>query len=509
MQGRTWKDVKPETAQKFKEYLMENGALNLGVNSPHESWRLKLGDANFTYYKKGTLYSTGSSSGNFAVAQAWQHFDNSLGSAYEASKKKYLIGLDETGKGEVLGPLVLAGALIPMKTHAEFDRVIGPADTKNKHTFEYWEKLFRQMEGFQDRGFDFLVEQIPPEDLDQYNLNRLLDVLYQKIIIRLLRSLKASDCRIVVDDYGVGADFSQFLNLLKARGAEIVVATKSEDNFLETKAASLLAKHTRESVMKAIRENVEFQVPGASMGSGNSGDAKTRDWLKRWHASGKNWPWFVKKSFSTVRKLHGLTNKAVKKNPPIETGLLSPEFMNQFLDGNLSIESLRVQCPSCGQQVQSLNLLLHNQKPTQLMCPVAGCGQPIENAALNLKYYCGTLLPDSSAIQHGTISRELRSSALLENFTVLMAPVVRIESDTPRGKPEFHRLRQLHETGRIKLVTVDRVADVPKGLSNSERDERIIDSCLQHKAILLTGDKSMAAFAVGRNVFTIFEETKK
>jgi ribonuclease HII len=494
------------TAQKFKNYLVENGASTLGVNSPHEAWRLKLADANFTYYHKGTLYSTPSNANDFSVAKAWEHFDTTLGSAYTSSTQKYLIGLDETGKGEVLGPLVLAGALLPLPIHAELDRLIGPADTKNKHTFQYWEKLFRQMEGFRGVGFNFIIEQIPPEDLDQYNLNRLLDVVYQKIIIRLLRQLPVSECRIVVDDYGVGPNFSRFLNLLKSRGAEIVVATQSEDSYLETKAASLIAKHGREVVMQALEESEAFQLAGASLGSGNSGDVKTRDWLQRWRATGKAWPWFVKKSFSTVRKLDSLPEKTIKKNPPIETELLGVEFMQSFLNGKPSLEALRVHCPACGRHVQRLNLVLGQQKKTELLCPAAGCGRPILNAAMNLKYYCGALLPDCSAIQRETISQELRGAALLENFNILWVPVVRVECEkTPQGAQALHRLRQLHKTGRIRLETVGLVADVPQNLSDSERDERIINSCLEHNAILLTANQALAAFAVGKNVFTILE----
>ena len=41
-------------------------------------------------------------------------------------------------------------------------------------------------------------------------------------------------------------------------------------------------------------------------------------------------------------------------------------------------------------------------------------------------------------------------------------------------------------------------------ITNEERDERIINDCIEYNAILLTGDKSMKAFAGGKNVFTIY-----
>ena len=36
------------------------------------------------------------------------------------------------------------------------------------------------------------------------------------------------------------------------------------------------------------------------------------------------------------------------------------------------------------------------------------------------------------------------------------------------------------------------------------RDERIVENCLHYNAILLSADKSMTTFAVGREIFVIF-----
>ena len=47
-----------------------------------------------------------------------------------------------------------------------------------------------------------------------------------------------------------------------------------------------------------------------------------------------------------------------------------------------------------------------------------------------------------------------------------------------------------------------KIQDIPKELSGDERDERIIEDRINHNALL--GDKSMQAFAGGKNVFTIY-----
>ncbi len=103
------------------------------------------------------------------------------------------------------------------------------------------------------------------------------------------------------------------------------------------------------------------------------------------------------------------------------------------------------------------------------------------------------------------MSRDLNSSRFFENFTVILSPVVRKECDgTPRGKKEFEELAKFDSIGRIRLESPGKIDDVPKGLSGKERDERIIEDCIKYNAILVTGDKSMHAFASGKNVFTIY-----
>jgi len=77
---------------------------------------MKSGDSNFQILhshttKKGTLYSTSSISNDFAVFEAWRHIDSLVGSVYALPTKDLLIGLDETGKGEVIGHTVLTGVI--------------------------------------------------------------------------------------------------------------------------------------------------------------------------------------------------------------------------------------------------------------------------------------------------------------------------------------------------------------------------------------------------------------
>jgi len=507
MQGRTWKNIIDQTASDIKTYLISNGGIEEATKSPHEAWRVKLSDSTFTYYTKGTIYSTPSDSNDPVVTKAWKWVDSSGASAYIPPTKDFLIGLDETGKGEVIGHTILTGVIIPKQIFEELDLQIGTADTKKRHPFDYWDAIFKDFDRFKKLGVDFEVEKVPPWHVDLYNLNKIMDVGYQRILSIFLRKAAVDKCRIVLDDYGIGKTLNRFLHFLEMQGAEVVVTSRADESYLEAKVASLVSKRTREAVIKAINANSEFRIDSLSVGTGNAGDARTLEWLNKWHNSGKQWPWFVKRSFQTIRKMDGKQGSVWKKTPPIREELLSEEFVEDFNKGNLSIQSFSLVCPDCGSMLRSATFATYSrgqQRLSELKCPNADCNKFIMDASLTLRYYCGYVIPDSSVIQRSLISNDLTASRFFENFNIILTPEVRKECDgTPRGRRELGELAKFDAIGRVRIESIGRIEDVPDGLSNVVRDERITDRCLEYNAILLTADKSMGAFATGRNIFTI------
>ncbi|KXA99730.1 hypothetical protein AKJ42_02635, partial [candidate division MSBL1 archaeon SCGC-AAA261C02] len=503
---RTWKKVDDSTADKIRSQLLGNGGIEQDVGTENEKWRIKFSDANFTYYKNGTLYCTPSSSKDPSVFREWDYIDSLVPPLYADPTREFLIGFDETGKGEVIGHMVLTGVIFPNQIFKKIEKLLGSADTKKRHRFEYWDGIFQGLDRFRGSGFYEITEKVPPWQIDKYNLNKMMDVTYQRILNTFFRKTEISQCRIVLDDYGIGSTLKRFLRFLKNQSAEVIVTSYAEEEYLEAKTAALISKRTREAVIKAINENPKFQVNGLSVGSGNAGDPKTIRWLERWHGSGKQWPWFVKKSFKTVREIEGKTGKARKRTPPIREDLLSEEFLEEFNRGNLSIESLSLVCPDCGAIAKTATFAIFSKDGrniSELKC--SSCGELIRNANFTLRYYCNCILPDSSAIQRNLISKDLDASQFFEGFTVVLTPTVREECDgTSRGKTEFDKLSKYSQKGRIELESPGKLEELPKDISSEAKDERIIDKCIENNAILITGDKSMRTFAEGKDVFTIF-----
>lgn len=205
-------------------------------------------------------------------------------------------------------------------------------------------------------------------------------------------------------------------------------------------------------------------------------------------------------------KIEGRFEKPRKITPPIKEELLSPEFLEKFNRGTLSIQSLSLVCPECGARNKVVPFAVYRnkngRKVSQVKCP--SCKKSIEDVAVTLRYYCGYVIADANVIIRGLLSKDLESSRFFEDFTVVLPAVVRKERDTKGGKKELERLARFALIGRIKLENTGKAEDVPANLSNIERDERIIQDASECNAIVITGDNSMKAHSIGRNLFTIF-----
>ncbi len=292
MVGRTWKGILD--GERIKNLLLESGGKEEDIKQDYEVWRIKLFSSTFIYYKNGTLYSTPSPE----IDKVWERIDSLLGGRFSSPTREYLIGVDEVGKGEVIGPLILVGVLFRRELFHKIDYIISSSDTKKRHDFYYWNRIFEELKSL--KGFHYEYLEICEKEIEKYNINSLLDRGYKILIENLIGNLDTSKVRIVIDDYGVGKSLKDFLNSLSS---EIIIESNSEDKFLETRCASIIAKAIREEKIKRIREDERYILDGKDVGSGNMGDKRTMEWLKTWYEKKGEFPEFVRKSFLSKWKV--------------------------------------------------------------------------------------------------------------------------------------------------------------------------------------------------------------
>ncbi len=487
------------TANEIKRHLIQQGGLNdKDIKSENEVWRVKFADATLTYYKTGTLFCTASQDPR--IKKVWEFISTSAESRFIPPTKDFLIGLDEAGKGEILGHIILVGAIFPKTIFNEIEWRVGVADTKKSRSTAYWDDVLKRLDPMKKEGLDYYLEKIPPWHADKFNLNKIMDVVYQRILSNFMRHFQAAGCRIVLDDYGVGENLKRYLRSLENAGAEVMIIHRADERYLEARVASLIAKREREKIIEAIGKHDEFRIEGCNIGSGNAGDKETINWLKKWKETGKPWPWFVKQSYRTVREIDGRPAEFEKIEPPLREDILSEDFIKEFEEGRYSITTLSIICPSCGERSKAAIVTLDRE---QTIGRCIYCKEPIKDLNFTLRYYCGVLLPDSNIITGGFLGKDLEKSKFFEGFTILLHPIVKKECDTRGGKKEFERLAKFASIGRIRLEEIS-IGGKLEELTGLEPDEIIIMDALTNNAILITGDNKMKAIAQAKNLFCLY-----
>src|SRR2546425_3221016 len=482
MKNKTWKNLSPDTAELVRQLLLREGGVQDDSTKGHsEAWRIRLESSVFTSYNTGTLYFSGGESET--VSRVVKGAAQLVFGDKPEPDRDLLIGMDETGKGEVLGPSVLVVAVVRRNLASTIEEIIGVADTKKKRQFSTWDKLFRSLDQYRGRGLSYEIETIPPWDADKFNVNQIMDVVYQRLLSRLLQGLDPTDCRIILDDYNIGKNLKRYMQSLSTGGAEVRIEARADENYVEVRTASILSKWRRELAMRKIREN--FSLPSAPMGSGNAGEPVTLNWLKAWKATGKPWPWFVKVSWKTVRQLDGWPDSPRKESPPIRHEILSHESQKLFREGRLSTSSLAIICPSCGTALRACKLT--PDASLGLVGRCVGCNAVVQDLAITLRYYCGNAMLDSSTIISGAVSKDLDRLGFFSGHTFLLHPLVRAEIDSPGGNSKLEKLGNYAAMERIAIKGIDD----SKGLATGVHDDIIIQSAKACDAILVTWDRGM------------------
>jgi ribonuclease HII len=195
-----------------------------------------------------------------------------------------ILGIDDAGRGPVIGPMILAGCLIDEKTEKEFSK-LGIKDSKQltqKRREVLAEKIKAGAETFE-------VALTFPEEIDRtnhegINLNELEAIKTAEIINKINKGFKK--IKVVVDCPSVSIE--KWQDLLKTKitnlsNLEISCEHKADKNHVAVSAASILAKCLREKEMTKLKK-----VYGETIGSGYTSDPVTRKFLEQNHQRYEN-----------------------------------------------------------------------------------------------------------------------------------------------------------------------------------------------------------------------------
>lgn len=199
-----------------------------------------------------------------------------------------ICGIDEAGRGPVIGPLVMCGILIGDEEEIKL-RKLKVRDSKlltPKQREDLFEKIKKAAENYR-------IIIVEPAEIDSalksdhLNLN-WLEAEKSAEIINFLSPDKA-----IIDSPSNNTEkYKQYLRKrLLNKNTELVVEHKADVNHPVVSAASILAKVTRDREIEKIKKLV-----GEDFGSGYSHDPVTRKFVERYH---DKFPGIFRESWST------------------------------------------------------------------------------------------------------------------------------------------------------------------------------------------------------------------
>jgi ribonuclease HII len=201
-----------------------------------------------------------------------------------------ILGVDEAGRGSVLGPLVIAGVIVPEKMEKVLERM-GVKDSKKlaPHRRTILSRKLKKM-------FDYDIIVISAHEIDEMRANGInLNEIEKNAMEELIMRLKPE--KAIVDAVDVKAERFQN-NLQKDTGFDVIAEHKADDNYIQVSAASIIAKAERDDQIAEI--NKEFIKQGG-IGSGYPSDPTTKKFLENYTYD--EMPDFVRRSWNTVAKL--------------------------------------------------------------------------------------------------------------------------------------------------------------------------------------------------------------
>ncbi len=189
-----------------------------------------------------------------------------------------ILGIDDAGRGPVIGPMSLAGCLVDEETGKEFKK-LGVKDSKQltDKRREFLAEIIKQ------KAIAFEVILINPSEIDGENshgtnLNDVEAIACANIINKINKGFK--EIKVIVDCPSVSIE--KWKNFLKTKiknlsNLEIVCEHKADKNYVEVSAASILAKSAREKEMDILKEKY-----GKEIGSGYTSDPATCRFLEKY-----------------------------------------------------------------------------------------------------------------------------------------------------------------------------------------------------------------------------------
>lgn len=194
-----------------------------------------------------------------------------------------VMGLDEAGRGPVLGPLVVAGVVLNEQSSQRLV-ALGLKDSKKLSP----KKRQLMFELINKEALWVKTVIAWPKEIDASVKSHGLNLLERDMFAEAINSYSGV-AKIIIDAPQTPTVFTAMINQKLTSARDVLCSFKADTLYPEVSAASVVAKFTRDSIIEELK--VEF----GDFGSGYPSDPKTKAFINNI----KETPYFVRTSWKT------------------------------------------------------------------------------------------------------------------------------------------------------------------------------------------------------------------
>ncbi|MBC7110171.1 MAG: ribonuclease HII [Archaeoglobi archaeon] len=197
-----------------------------------------------------------------------------------------ICGVDEAGKGAVIGPLVIAGVL------TEDERVLRDLNVRDSKMISRGrrEELFEKIK----EVCEIKIVEISARELDERMKRESINDILLKSYIEIISEMRPDVAYVDSVDVKEERFEKRLSEALKCR---VISKHRADTLYPPVSAASIVAKVIRDRKIDEIKKEL-----GTEIGSGYPADSRTRDFLVRWFREHREPPPHVRVSWETVKR---------------------------------------------------------------------------------------------------------------------------------------------------------------------------------------------------------------
>jgi len=201
-----------------------------------------------------------------------------------------ICGIDEAGRGSLLGPIIVAGVCVTKKSISEMVE-IGIKDSKLLSPKKR-QVLFGHVINLAE---SICVCRINIEDIDFHVFRNNLNLLEAEAMAITIRNMKSDKTYVDSCDVNPSRYQRTIKSFLKQNNTKLVSMHHADRLSVVVSGASIIAKVIRDSELSKIR------IKYGDVGSGYPSDTKTIKFVKEWFRQKNEIPPFARKSWKPAK----------------------------------------------------------------------------------------------------------------------------------------------------------------------------------------------------------------